>query len=163
MKRSITATILLACLLFSIGSAEARNRPQIEVASGWGWGSSQAATPIYTHSAGRHSGNLPGPCYAALSHGSYGTLKPCGCYAQGRVFGTYERWMVIGGRKVNLWLASTWAQVFPRTTPHAGAVAVWPGHVAYIVGVLRAGYITVADSWQTHDVRTPGLIVEPSR
>jgi hypothetical protein len=29
---------------------------------------------------------LPRPCYAALSHGSYGTLKPCGCFAQGYFF-----------------------------------------------------------------------------
>lgn len=106
---------------------------------------------------------LPKPCYSALSHGSYGRLVPCGCFAQGYVFGSYERWFILHGRKVNLWLADTWRLVFPRTTPHRGAVAVWPGrHVAPVAGLSKPGYVTVVDSWGTHDVRTAGLVfVQP--
>lgn len=110
---------------------------------------------------------LPRPCYSALNHGSYGRLTPCGCWAQGYVFGRYDRLMVIAGRRVNLWLADTWRLVFPRTTPHRGAVAVWPGrHVAPVVGdpkfIRGVEYVTVADSWRTHDVRTVGLVfVQP--
>ena len=112
---------------------------------------------------------LPGPCYAAHSHGSYGPIKPCGCFAQGYVFGSYERWMMIGGRKVNLWLADTWRLIFPHTRPHRGAVAVWPGrHVAPVDGdpkiIKGVEYVTVVDSWRTHDVRTAGLVfVDPHR
>jgi hypothetical protein len=110
---------------------------------------------------------LPAPCYAALSHGSYGRLTPCGCWTQGYVFGRYDRWMVVAGKRVNLWIADNWAHVFPRTRAHRGAVAVWPGrHVAPVVGdpeiVRGVEYVEVADSWRTHRVRTAGLIfVDP--
>lgn len=151
----------LGCLILTLSATQSN--------AGWvsGYGGYQGAPARQAH--GRavvavHGGNLPSHCYAALNHGSYGHLTPCGCWAQNYVFGSSERLMVVNGRKVNLWLAWTWAQVFPRTTPHAGAVAVTPGHVVPIVGVPRPGYITVADSWQTHDVPVAGkVIVEPHR
>ena len=110
---------------------------------------------------------LPKPCYSALTHGTYGHLAPCGCWAQGYVFHNYERWFTLHGKRVNLWLADTWRFVFPHTTPHRGAVAVWPGrHVAPVVGdpkiVRGVQYVTVADSWATHDVTTAGKVfVQP--
>jgi hypothetical protein len=80
---------------------------------------------------------------------------PCGCYASEVVFGHSVR---------NLWLADAWLK-FPRTSPHAGAVAVWPGrHVARVLAANHDGTVTVDDSWATHRVRTAGLVfVDPDR
>ena len=105
-----------------------------------------------------HYGALAGPCYLAAHEGG-----PCGCHAEGYFFGRYDHVLNIGGRMVNLWKADTWWQVFPRTTAHVGAAAVWPGrHVAPVVDVPKAGYVTVADSWGTHTVKTAGLVfVDP--
>ena len=146
MKYGPFTAIMLACLLFFAAPAEARHRRAIEPASGWGWGSSQVVTS--THAAHRYAGNLPSPCYEAARKGG-----PCGCWASIHFFGHSVR---------ELWLARNWLR-FPRTVAHAGAAAVWPGrHVAPVVGVPRPGYVTVADSWQTHDVRTAGLVfVDP--
>jgi hypothetical protein len=80
---------------------------------------------------------------------------PCGCYASEVVFGHSVR---------NLWLADAWLK-FPRTSPHAGAVAVWPGrHVARVLAANHNGTVTVDDSWATHRVRMAGLVfVDPGR
>lgn len=68
---------------------------------------------------------------AGLMH-MMGTIRPhpagcprtafCGCGVSVRVFGHSVR---------NLWLAANWFR-FPRTSPHAGAVAVRQHHVFYI-------------------------------
>jgi hypothetical protein len=83
------------------------------------------------------------------------TGGPCGCYASEVVFGHSVR---------NLWLADAWLK-FPRTSPHAGAVAVWPGrHVARVLAANHDGTVTVDDSWATHRVRMAGLVfVDPGR
>ena len=46
----------------------------------------------------------------------------CGCGASAKVYGHPVR---------ELYLASNW-YLFPRTSPHAGAAAVWPHHVAIL-------------------------------
>jgi hypothetical protein len=101
-----------------------------------------------TKTGGPH--RLSGECRIASSLGG-----PCGCYASEAVFGHSVR---------NLWRANAWLK-FPRTSPHAGAVAVWPGrHVAPVVANNGDGTITVADSWATHRVRVAGLVfVDPGR
>jgi hypothetical protein len=101
-----------------------------------------------TKTGGPH--RLSGECRVASSLGG-----PCGCYASEAVFGHSVR---------NLWRADAWLK-FPRTSPHAGAVAVWPGrHVAPVVANNGDGTITVADSWATHRVRVAGLVfVDPGR
>ncbi len=88
------------------------------------------------------------PCQIARALGG-----PCGCFASEQVFGHSVR---------ELWLADAWLK-FPRTVPHAGAVAVWPHrHVALAVSGPHGGRITVRDSWATHDVSLAGLVfVEP--
>ena len=101
----------------------------------------------YVHRRYAHRFHDLGICGVAARMGG-----PCGCYASIRVFGRSVR---------NLWLANNWLR-FPRTSAHAGAVAVWPGrHVAMITAV-SGDRIQVADSWATHWVSARGkVIVEP--
>jgi hypothetical protein len=96
------------------------------------------------------SHRLSQECRVALSLGG-----ACGCYASEVVFGHSVR---------NLWPANAWLK-FPRTSPHAGAVAVWPGrHVARVIAVNQDGTVAVDDSWVTHRVRVAGLVfVDPGR
>lgn len=51
-----------------------------------------------------------------------------------------------------LWLAREWAR-FPRTSPHVGAVAVWPHHVGVIVGGTNGHWIILSGN-DGHRVRT---------
>jgi hypothetical protein len=113
----------------------------------WHWHQKKMMVRVAnTVTGGPH--RLSGECRIASSRGG-----PCGCYASEVVFGHSVR---------NLWRADAWLK-FPRTTPHAGAVAVWPGrHVARVVANNGDGTITVADSWATHRVRVAGLVfVDP--
>ena len=99
---------------------------------------------------GRAFAGLSGACRSAAAQGG-----PCGCFAQEQLLGTSARlW-----RGHNLWLAQTWAEVFPRAAPGPGTAAVWPHrHVAAVVSGPHNGMVTVHDSWGTHDVRIAGLI-----
>jgi hypothetical protein len=113
----------------------------------WHWHQKKMMVRVAnTVTGGPH--RLSGECRIANSRGG-----PCGCYASEVVFGHSVR---------NLWRADAWLK-FPRTMPHAGAVAVWPGrHVARVVANNGDGTITVADSWATHRVRVAGLVfVDP--
>ena len=55
----------------------------------------------------------------------------CGCGVAVRVFGRPDK---------SLWRAAAWYR-FPRTSPRAGAVAVWNHHVAFIESVAANGAI----------------------
>ena len=91
------------------------------------------------------AGVLSLPCRIARSLGG-----PCGCYASELVFGHSVR---------ELWLANNWLG-FPRTTPAAGMVAVWPHrHVAVIEEANGDGTVTVHDSWAVHRVSMRGLVI----
>jgi hypothetical protein len=94
-------------------------------------------------------GALSGPCRIAQSLGG-----PCGCFASELLFGHS-----VSG----LWPVSSWLR-FPRTTPHRGAAAIWPGrHVAVVIAANGDGTVIVHDSWATHRVSIRGLIfVEPN-
>lgn len=99
---------------------------------------------------GRAFAGLSSACRSAAAQGG-----PCGCFAQEQLLGTSAR--TVNGH--NLWLADTWAQVFPRAEPGPGTAAVWPHrHVAAVVGSPHNGMIAVHDSWGTHEVRMAGLI-----
>lgn len=87
------------------------------------------------------------PCVIAARMGG-----PCGCFASILTFGHSVR---------DLWLARNWYR-FPRTSPHAGSVAVRPHHVAVVVANNGDGTVTIHDSWAVHRVRIAGLtFVEP--
>jgi hypothetical protein len=90
------------------------------------------------------SGSLSGLCRTARSLGG-----PCGCFASELIFGHSVR---------SLWQVSSWFQ-FPRTTPHPGAVAIFPGlHVA-VVAAVDNGTVILRDSWRTHPLRSTAGIV----
>jgi hypothetical protein len=59
----------------------------------------------------------------------------CGCGVAVRVFGEPIR---------SLWSVANWRN-FPRTTPQAGMVAVWPHHVAYIEQIIGDGLAMMFD------------------
>lgn len=86
---------------------------------------------------------------------------PCGCFAEWLMFNKTPH--VLHGW--NLWLAQTWAEVFPRTEPQPGAAAVWPHrHVAVIVKVHndktgKAVAITTRESWGERRVSLAGLVI----
>jgi hypothetical protein len=100
------------------------------------------------HETGFAVAVLSAACRIARSLGG-----PCGCFASEQVFGHSVR---------ELWLADAWLK-FPRTSPHSGAVAVWPHrHVAAVIAVNGDGTVTVRDSWAVHRVRVAGLVfVDP--
>ena len=82
----------------------------------------------------------------------------CGCGVSVRVFGHSIR---------SLWLAANWFK-FPRTTPHAGAVAVRAHHVFYIEENYGDGTVLAYDPnsgghlTRRHRVSLAGYtIVEP--
>jgi hypothetical protein len=63
------------------------------------------------------------------------TVQFCGCGVSVKVFGHPVR---------DLYLASAWRR-FPRAAAGPGMVAVWRGHVAYIVSVEGGGQAVLYD------------------
>ena len=125
-------------------------------ASGWGWGGDGAAQVAHREQGygratvaryGASVGNLPAHCYAALSHGTYGTLKPCGCFAEWLLTGHTEH--VLNG--VNMWLASAWL-AFQRVPAGPGTAAVMRGHVVAILADNGDGTVRAHDSWGIHNM-----------
>jgi hypothetical protein len=111
------------------------------------WGEAFGDTGLRRGLSHAFRGVLSAACALAAHMGG-----PCGCYASERVFGHSVR---------ELWLASNWLK-FPRTHPHAGAVAVWPGrHVALVVADAGNGNVVVDDSWNHQHVTRAPLYVEP--
>lgn len=168
----IAATIFGGSLIISAPAhaipwgGDAAAPPQARAYSGYSYRAAMVARPArYAHRRARHAAYRPArqqrgflggfaglsaACRSAAAQGG-----PCGCFAQEQLLGTSAR--TVNGH--NLWLADTWAQVFPRTAPGPGTAAVWPHrHVAAVVSEPHGGRITVRDSWGTHDVRMAGLI-----
>ena len=84
----------------------------------------------------------------------------CGCGVSVRVFGHSVR---------DLWLAANWFR-FPRTSPHAGAVAVRQHHVFYIEQAYGDGTVLAYDpnsgghQTRVHRISLAGYtIVEPDK
>ncbi|MGA8615163.1 MAG: hypothetical protein WB760_26480 [Xanthobacteraceae bacterium] len=82
----------------------------------------------------------------------------CGCGASVKIFGHPVR---------DLYLASNWYR-FPRTSPHAGAVAVWSHHVAVIESYNGDGHAIAYDAnsgghlTREHEISLAGAaIVQP--
>jgi|ERR1700721_1016102 len=104
-----------------------------------------------------HGGSL-GECHDAVARD--GSVKPCGCWAQHRLLGTYTRlW-----HGINLYLADNWIGAFERAAAAPGMAAVKPHqHVAPIIGE-SGDKMLLADSWATHWVSKRGwVIVDPRR
>jgi hypothetical protein len=102
------------------------------------------------YSVARREGGLDAACRSAARQGG-----PCGCWAQEHFFGSSAR--LYNG--ANLWMARTWAQVFPHVAAAPGTAAVWPNghHVAPVIAVNGDGTVTVHDSWGDHAVRATRL------
>jgi hypothetical protein len=109
----------------------------------------------YAASSSTHL-RMPSDCWTAARMGG-----PCGCFAESLTFKITAH--VLHGW--NLWLAQTWADVFPKGPPVPGAAAVWPHrHVAIIKRVHndRTGKpvaITTQESWGERRVSLAGLVI----
>lgn len=77
---------------------------------------------------------------APASYGLPPRNKRCGWY-MGRLTGHHDR---------DLWLARNWAFKFPRVHARAGAVVVWPHHVARIVSMQGNCRAVVHDNAGTY-------------
>jgi hypothetical protein len=78
----------------------------------------------------------PSNCAIAAAQGG-----PCGCVVA-NMLGLPRDY-----RGLNLWLADDWERAGPRTAPHVGAVAIWPGrHVELVSAVDADGSISTRGS-----------------
>jgi hypothetical protein len=78
----------------------------------------------------------PGNCVLAAAQGG-----PCGCVVA-NMLGLPRDY-----KDLNLWLADDWQHAGPRTVPHLGAVAIWPGrHVELVSAVNPDGSISTRGS-----------------
>ena len=101
---------------------------------------------------------LSSACSSAARQGG-----PCGCMSEEHFFGTSVH--VLNGN--NLWLAATWAQVFPHVSAAPGTAAVFRGgrrgyyHVAPVVAV-DGSRITISDAYGTRSVSASNVtFVQP--
>ena len=111
--------------------------------------------------------------YMMAAFAAFFLLIPATSYARGKCDGIHR--CICGSTQArhfglpriyngyNLWQAREWGRAFPRTTAHAGAVAVWPHHVARIVQPLENGKAIVADERGTYErsIRT-AVLVDPN-
>jgi hypothetical protein len=103
----------------------------------------------FTQRVGYHLG-LSASCASAARQGG-----PCGCVVAERLG------LARNFRGHNLWLANDWLR-FPRTVPHVGAVAVWPGRHVEIVTAVNGGTVSTSGSVGFHSVPVSRLVfVDP--
>jgi hypothetical protein len=109
------------------------------------WGGRQRAPASHRHYGGY--GHYSGACAIAAAKGG-----PCGCEAM-KLSGLSDR---------RYWLVSNW-RVFPRTSAHVGAAALWGNqHVEIVTAVNGDGTVNTAGSVGHSHVRIASLtFVDP--